>query len=114
VLAQERTAQRTEAVGDEDIARALLVACKGAAEPAQRTYDRLLASGAILPSPPLRLRMLRSVLHVMREWTISVLAQQMGTNTGGSVLLMGGTLSSGQTGAMNNGIKDKLCTAANR
>ncbi|CAM6093107.1 unnamed protein product [Calypogeia fissa] len=112
--AQERMTAKVEVVGDEDIPRALLVACNGAAEPVQRTYDRLLASGAILPSPPLRLRMLRSVLHVMREWTISVLAQQMGTNTGGSILLMGGSLSSGQSGAINNGIKDKLRTAANR
>ncbi|KAH9746166.1 nuclear pore complex protein NUP155 [Citrus sinensis] len=60
--ALERLDSQVESVGDEDIARALLAACKGAAEPVLNTYDQLLSSGAILPSPNLRLRVLRSVL----------------------------------------------------
>ncbi|KAH9746163.1 nuclear pore complex protein NUP155 [Citrus sinensis] len=61
-LCLERLDSQVESVGDEDIARALLAACKGAAEPVLNTYDQLLSSGAILPSPNLRLRVLRSVL----------------------------------------------------
>lgn len=92
-------ASGVEAVGDEDIARALLAACKGAVEPVLNTYDQLLSSGAIFSSPNLKLRLLRSVLAVLREWTVSVL---------------GGTFSYGQTGAINQGVRDKIASAANR
>ncbi|KAL2622102.1 hypothetical protein R1flu_002307 [Riccia fluitans] len=112
-VAQERAALALEVVGEEDIGRALLQACKGAAEPVQRTYDRVLASGAILPSPPLRLQILRSVLYVMREWAQQVLTEQNGSAFGAS-LLMGGNVSPVQSGSLNRGVKDKLCTAANR
>ncbi|KAL3691956.1 hypothetical protein R1sor_005607 [Riccia sorocarpa] len=111
--AQERVALGLEVVGEEEIGRSLLQACKGAAEPVQRTYDRLLASGAILPSPPLRLQMLRSVQYVMREWAQQVLTEQNGSTLGGN-LLIGGSVSPRQTGSLNRGVKDKLCTAANR
>ena len=36
--------------------------------------DQLLSNGAILPSPKLKLRLLRSVLVVLREWEMSVFA----------------------------------------
>ncbi|RVW89303.1 Nuclear pore complex protein NUP155 [Vitis vinifera] len=64
----ERLASGVEPVGDEDVVRALLAACKGATEPVLNTYEQLLSNGAILPSPNLRLRLLRSVLVVLREW----------------------------------------------
>ncbi|KAG6548318.1 hypothetical protein Mapa_010184 [Marchantia paleacea] len=112
--AQDRSASGIEVVGEEDIGRALLLACKGAAEPVQRTYDRLLASGAILPSPPMRLQMLRSVLYVMREWARQVLSEQGGSALGGSLHTIGGNMSPGDSGVLNRGVKDKLCTAANR
>ncbi|XVF85446.1 hypothetical protein PTKIN_Ptkin17bG0118800 [Pterospermum kingtungense] len=56
--ALERVDSGLESVGDEDVARALLAACKGAAEPVLNTYDQLLSNRAILPSPTLRLRLL--------------------------------------------------------
>lgn len=49
--ALERLVSRVETVGDDDVARALLAACKGAIEPVLNTYDQLLSNGAILPSP---------------------------------------------------------------
>lgn len=107
-------ASGVEAVGDEDIARALLAACKGAVEPVLNTYDQLLSSGAILTSPNLRLRLLRSVLAVLREWAMSVLAQRMSTSSAGASLILGGTFSFGQTAAINQGVRDKITSAANR
>ncbi|KAK6931637.1 hypothetical protein RJ641_003430 [Dillenia turbinata] len=56
----ERLVSGAEAVGDEDVARALLAACRGAIQPVLNAYDQLLSNGAILPSPNLRLRLLRS------------------------------------------------------
>lgn len=100
----------TEVVGDEDIPRALLAACKGAAEPVQRNYDRVLASGAILPKPSLRLRILRSVLTVMREWANTVLSTRMGSGVSGGFLLFGGA----ELGLGNQGMRDKLASTANR
>lgn len=73
--ALERSVSGSEAVGDENVARALLAACKDAPEPVLNTYDKLLSS-AILPSPTLRLRLLRSVLVLLREWLMSVFAQR--------------------------------------
>ncbi|KAH9297702.1 hypothetical protein KI387_029384 [Taxus chinensis] len=112
--AQERATSGVEIVGDEDVARALLGACKGAVETVQRAYDRLLSSGSFLPSPSLRVRLLRSVLTVLREWTLTALAQRMGTNANGSSLILGGLLTSEQTGAIHQGVKDKIISAANR
>lgn len=103
-----------ESVGDEDVARALLAACKGATEPVLNTYDQLLSSGAILPSSKLRLRLLRSVLAVLREWAMSVFAQRMGTSATGASLILGGTFSLEQTAVINQGIRDKITSAANR
>lgn len=112
--ALERLDSQVESVGDEDIARALLAACKGAAEPVLNTYDQLLSSGAILPSPNLRLRVLRSVLVVLREWAMSVFAKRMGTSATGASLILGGTFSADQTTVINQGIRDKITSAANR
>lgn len=103
-----------EPVGDEDIARALLAACKGAIEPVLNTYDQLLSNGAILPSPSLRLRLLRSVLAVLREWAMSIFAQSMGTSSAGASLILGGPFSLGQTTVLNQGVRDKITSAANR
>lgn len=114
LFVQERLDSRVESVGDEDIARALLAACKGAAEPVLNTYDQLLSSGAILPSPNLRLRVLRSVLVVLREWAMSVFAKRMGTSATGASLILGGTFSADQTTVINQGIRDKITSAANR
>ncbi|XP_010271356.1 PREDICTED: nuclear pore complex protein NUP155 [Nelumbo nucifera] len=112
--AMERSASGVEIVGDEDVARALLAACKGAAEPVLNTYDQLLSNGAILPSPNLRLRLLRSVLVVLREWAMSVLGQRMGTSTTGASLILGGVFALEQTAVINQGVRDKITSAANR
>ncbi|GER37200.1 nuclear pore complex protein Nup155 [Striga asiatica] len=112
--AQERVVSGIEPVGDEDIARALLAACKGAIEPVLNTYDQLLSSGVILPSPSLRLRLLRSVLAVLREWAMSVFGQGMGTSAAGASLILGGPYLRGQTTLLNQGARDKITSAANR
>lgn len=112
--ALERTTSGAELVGDEDVARALFAACKNTAETVQRAYDRLLSSGSILPSPSLRLRLLRSVLTVLREWTLSALAQRLGTTASGASLILGGVLTHEQSSAIQQGIKDKILSAANR
>ncbi|PPS07060.1 hypothetical protein GOBAR_AA13586 [Gossypium barbadense] len=111
--ALERVESGTESVGDEDVARALLAACKGAAEPSLNTYDQLLSNGAILSSPNLRLRLLQSVLVVLREWAMSVFAQRMGTTAAGASLILGGAFSPEQTMVLNQGIRDKITSAAN-
>ncbi|XP_044489198.1 nuclear pore complex protein NUP155 [Mangifera indica] len=111
--ALERLDSGAELVGD-DVPRALLAACKGAAEPVLNTYDQLLSNGAILPSPNLRLHLLRSVLVVLREWAMSVFAQRMGTSATGASLILGRTFSKEQTTVINQGIRDKITSAANR
>lgn len=103
-----------ESVGDEDVARALLAACKGATELVLGTYDQLLSGGAIMPSPGLKLRLLRSALTVLREWAMSVYAQGMGTSSTGASLILGGTYSLEQTAAIKQGVRDKITSAANR
>lgn len=113
-LFQERSESGIESVGEEDVARALLAACKGATEPVLNTYDQLLSNGAILPSPKLRLRLLRSVLVVLREWAMSVFAQRIGTSATGASLILGGTFSLEQTAVINQGVRDKITSAANR
>ncbi|XP_031491794.1 nuclear pore complex protein NUP155 [Nymphaea colorata] len=113
-VALDRAESGVESVGDEDVARALLGACKGAAEPLLNTYDQLLSNGAILPSPNLRLRLLRSVLVILRDWEVSIVAQRMGTSSTGAKLIYGGLLTSEQTTAINQGIRDKIVSAANR
>lgn len=110
MMTQDKMRAGTEVVGDEDIPRALLAACKGAAEPVQRNYDRVLASGAILPKPSLRLRILRSVLTVMREWAMAVLSTGMGSGVAGGSLLFGGAAQA----LSNQGMRDKLASTANR
>lgn len=112
--ALERQESGVESVGDEDVARALLAACKGATEPVLNTYDQLLTSGAILPSPNLRLRLLRSVLVILREWAMSLFAQRMGTSATGASLILGGTFSGEQRAVINQGVRDKISSAANR
>lgn len=102
-----------ELVGDEDIVRALLAACKGAIEPVLNTYE-VLFNGAILPSPILRLRLLRSVLGLLREWAMSIIAQKMGTSAVGASLILGGPFSMGQATLKNQGVHDKISSAANR
>ena len=102
-----------ELVGDEDVARALLAACKGAHEPVISIYDQLLSNGAFLPSPNLRLRLLRSVLVVLREWALSILANKMGTTTAGASYIFGGSFLE-QATIVNQGIRDKVASAANR
>ncbi|GAB4828698.1 hypothetical protein Ancab_018363 [Ancistrocladus abbreviatus] len=112
--AMETLSSGVKPVGDEDVARALLAACKGAAEPVLNAYDQLLSNGAILTSPTLRLRLLRSVLTLLREWAMSVLAQRIGTSSAGASLIIGGTFSLDQTAVINQGIRDKITSAANR
>ncbi|KAI8560618.1 hypothetical protein RHMOL_Rhmol04G0271800 [Rhododendron molle] len=112
--ALERLVSGVESVKDDDVARALLAACKGAIEPVLNTYDQLLSNGAILPSPNLRLRLLRSVLVVLHEWAMSVFAQRMNTSTTGASLILGGTFSVDQTVIFSQGIRDKIISAANR
>ncbi|XP_071690893.1 nuclear pore complex protein NUP155 [Rutidosis leptorrhynchoides] len=112
--ALDRLISGVEVVGDEDVARSLLAACKGAIEPVLNTYEQLLSSGAVLLSPSLKLRLLRSVLVVLREWTLSVSAQGMGTSPIGASLILRGTFSMDQRTAINHGIRDKITSAANR
>ncbi|WJX54374.1 hypothetical protein P8452_40263 [Trifolium repens] len=109
----ERLNSGVESVGDEDVARALVSACKGAAEPVLNAYDQLLSNGAILPSPNLRLRMLRSVLVVLREWAMSIYSHRMGAGAPGSSLVLGGGFSLERTVA-SQGIRDKITSVANR
>ncbi|XP_072972220.1 nuclear pore complex protein NUP155 [Typha angustifolia] len=112
--ALERFTSGVELVGDEDIARALLAACRGAPEPVLGIYDQLLSNGAILSSSNLRLRLLRSVLVVLREWGMSVLADKLGTTTAGASFIYSGAFSLSQTPAVNQGIRDKIISLANR
>ncbi|CAL0312408.1 unnamed protein product [Lupinus luteus] len=109
----ERLNSGVEIVGDEDVARALLGACKGAAEPVLDTYNQLLSSGTILSSPNLRLRILRSVLVILREWAMSVYSQRVATSTAGSPLTLRGGFSFERTGA-SQGVRDKITSSANR
>ncbi|KAF5195837.1 Nuclear pore complex protein [Thalictrum thalictroides] len=112
--ALERSASGVELVGDEDVARALLAACKGAAEPVLSVYDQFLSNGTILSSPNLRLRLLRSVLVVLREWAMVVLAQRMGTSASGASRILHGSFSFEKTAVLNQGARDKIMSAANR
>lgn len=102
-----------ELVGDEDVARALFAACKGSAEPVLCSYDQLL-NGAILLSSNLKLRLLRSVLVVLREWAMSVLAHKLGTTAVGASFILGGASSREQTAAIGQGVWDKISNLANR
>jgi len=110
----ERLTLGVELVGDEVIARALLATCKGAHEPVIGIYDQLLSNGAFLPSPNLRLRLLCSVLVVLREWALAILANKMGTTTAGASYVFGGNFSLEQTTIVNQGLRDKIASAANR
>ncbi|KAI3816620.1 hypothetical protein L1987_16323 [Smallanthus sonchifolius] len=112
--ALDRLVSGVEIVGDEDIARALLAACKESVEPVLNTYDQLLSSGAVLLSPTLKLRLLRSVLVVLGEWAGSISARQMGSSPIGASLVLRGTLPLDQRTAINHGIRDKITSAANR
>jgi hypothetical protein len=66
-----------------------------------------------LPSPNLRLRMLRSVLVVLREWAMSIYSHRMGAGAPGSSLVLGGGFSLERTVA-SQGIRDKITSVANR
>ncbi|KAJ0981266.1 hypothetical protein J5N97_009521 [Dioscorea zingiberensis] len=112
--ALERLSSGVELVGDEDVARALLAACRGAPEPVLSIYDQLLTNGAILPSPILRLRLLRSVLVILREWAMSIFANRMDTTTVGASFIFGGRSTLEQTTVVNQGIRDKITSALNR
>lgn len=91
---QDRLTSGVESVGDEDVARALIAACKGSTELVFNTYDQLISSGVVPQPLSLKLRLLRSVLTVLREWAMSVYAQRMGTS--------------------KQGVRDKITSAANR
>ncbi|KAH0451286.1 hypothetical protein IEQ34_018585 [Dendrobium chrysotoxum] len=112
--ALERLSSGIEVVGDEEIARSLLAACRGRPEPILSVYDQLLSNGAIVPSQNLRLRLLRSVLVVLREWVMLVLADKLGTTTTGASFMFGGTSALEQTSILQKGIRDKIVSATNR
>lgn len=111
---QDRLSSGEELVGDDDVARALLGACKGLPEPVLAVYDQLLSNGAIIPSLNLKLRLLRSVLAILREWGISVVAHRLGTTSAGASFFLDGTFSLNQTGTANLGARDKIISLANR
>ncbi|KAM3230038.1 hypothetical protein ACQJBY_060687 [Aegilops geniculata] len=113
-LWEDRLSSGQELVGDEDVARALLGACKGQAEPVLAVYDQLLSNGAIVPSLNLKLRLLRSVLAILREWGMSVIAHKLGTTTAGASFFLDGTFSLNQTGSLQKGVRDKIISLANR
>ncbi|XP_042431879.1 nuclear pore complex protein NUP155-like isoform X2 [Zingiber officinale] len=94
-------------------ARALLVACKVEPMPVLSTYDPLLSYGAILPSPNLKLRCLRSVLPVLCEWVGSVFAHTLGTTAVGASPILGGLLLLQHTSIINQGARDKITSLAN-
>ncbi|KAL0908738.1 hypothetical protein M5K25_023246 [Dendrobium thyrsiflorum] len=110
----ERLSSGIEVVGDEEIARGLLAACRGRPEPILSVYDQLLSNGAIVPSQNLRLRLLRSVLVVLREWVMLVLADKLGTTTTGASFMFGGASALEQTSIIQKGIRDKIASATNR
>lgn len=112
--ALERLPSGIEVVGDEEIARGLLAACRGRPEPVLSVYDQLLSNGAIVPSQHLRLRLLRSVLVVLREWVMSLLADKLGTTTTGASFMFGGASALEQTSIIQRGIRDKIASATNR
>ncbi|XP_066397154.1 nuclear pore complex protein NUP155-like isoform X2 [Miscanthus floridulus] len=112
--ALDRLSSGEELVGDDDVARALLGACKGLPEPVLAVYDQLLSNGAIIPSLNLKLRLLRSVLAILREWGISVVAHRLGTTSAGASFFLDGTFSLNQTGTANQGARDKIISLANR
>ena len=112
---QERSKAGIELVGDEDVARSLLAACKGSAELVLHIYDQILANSTIVASPNLRLRLLRSALAVLREWAASGAAQRAGPSASLGIPLLHGKVSvstSDQT--LGQGIRDKLISATNR
>ncbi|CAL4938319.1 unnamed protein product [Urochloa decumbens] len=112
--ALDRLSSGEELVGDDDVARALLGACKGLPEPVLAVYDQLLSNGAIMPSLNLKLRLLRSVLAILREWGMSVIAHRLGTTSAGASFFFDGTFSLNQTGTANQGARDKIISLANR
>ncbi|XP_020576719.1 nuclear pore complex protein NUP155 isoform X2 [Phalaenopsis equestris] len=112
--ALERLSSGIEVVGDEEIARSLLAACRGRPELVLSVYDQLLSNGAIVPLQALRLRLLKSVLVVLREWVMLVLADKLGTTTTGASFMFGRTSALEQTAVMQRGIRDKIASATNR
>lgn len=112
--ALDRLSSGEELVGDDDVARALLGACKGFPEPVLAVYDQLLSNGAIMPSLNLKLRLLRSVLAILREWGMSVIAHRLGTTSSGASFFFDGSFSLNQTGTANQGARDKIVSLANR
>lgn len=77
-------------------------------------YDRLLSNAAIVPSPNLRIRLLRSVLVVLLEWAMSVLSDRMGQSPTRSALILGGSFAHENKAVRNQGVRDKIANAANR
>ncbi|PKA52217.1 hypothetical protein AXF42_Ash010113 [Apostasia shenzhenica] len=112
--AMERLSSGREAVGDDEIARALLAVCRGSPEAVLSVYDQLLSSGAIVPSHHYKLRLLRSVLVILREWVLSVLADRPGATTVGASFMFGGISSLDNTSTVHKGLKDKIASATNR
>lgn len=111
---QDRLSSGEELVGDDDVARALLGACKGLPEPVLAVYDQLLSNGAIMSSLNLKLRLLRSVLAILREWGMSVIAHRVGTASTGAPFFYDGTFSLNKTGTANQSVRDKIISLANR
>jgi nuclear pore complex protein Nup155 len=103
---QERLSKGIELVGDEDVARALIVACGGAYEPVVAVYDKLLTNGAVVPSLNLKLCLLRSILVVLREWVSTV--------TGSVALTYYTAFWMDRTSVINQGVRDKIISLANR
>ncbi|CAH8252845.1 unnamed protein product [Arabidopsis lyrata] len=111
--ARERS-ERTENVRDEVIAKALLAACKGAAEPVLNSYDRLLSNAAVVPPPNPRILLIHSVIVVLREWAMSVLSDRMGSSPTRSSLILGGSFVLENKAALNQGARDKIANAGNK
>lgn len=77
-------AQSEDDYDSSEVSDALVVACKGLAEPVQRAYDKLLATPAqrmhdkrlsrvdALQTPRMRVRLLRSVYFVLQLWDQSL------------------------------------------
>ncbi|XP_078429938.1 nucleoporin 155 [Wolffia australiana] len=115
--ALERSTSRLELVGDEDVARALLVACKGSPELLLNIYDQVLSNGAVVASPSLRLRLLRSVLTILREWAASGARQRSRSSFSvgiSHVLGRGAALPPLDEASAGDGFRDKVISAANR
>ncbi|WOL20105.1 nuclear pore complex protein [Canna indica] len=94
-----------EPLSDNDVASSLLEACWGGHENLLNIYNQLLSNRAMLPSSKLKLRLLQSILVILSDWTMSVLALEMDATTVEAKV---------ERASITQGTCDKIITAVNR